>query len=456
MSVEPRSPAVCNSSNKTGGKGEMTKAPISLQDLRRSLYVKAKAEPTWRFWGLYVHVCKMETLDEAYRMAQKNDGAPGIDGVTFEAIKESGVEGFLRQIRDELITSTYRPMPARKKEIPKDGGKVRVLSIPAIRDRVVQGALKLILEPIFEADFQSGSFGYRPKRTAHEAVARVARAIVEEKTRIIDLDLASYFDNVQHSLLLEKVARRVQDDAVMHLLKMILKATGKKGVPQGGVISPLLSNLYLNEVDRMLEKAVDTTRRGKSTNVQYARFADDMVILIDAERRSDWLVKAIDKRLREEFAKLRVEINEDKSRMVDLKKGESFTFLGFEYRRVLSLQRKWRPYYAPKLKKRTALFEKLREIFRQNVSWPVEIVIAKINPVLRGWVNYFRYGHSSSCFSKVKQWVEMKVRQHLMRARGRQGFGWKRWSSTWFYETLGLFDDYKLRRWTSVKVAPAQ
>jgi RNA-directed DNA polymerase len=335
-------------------------------------------------------------------------------------------------------------MQARKKEIPKDGGKkVRVLSIPAIRDRVIQGALKLILEPIFEADFQAGSHGYRPKRTAHEAVAR---AIVEEKTRIIDLDLASYFDNVQHSLLLEKVARRVRDDAVMHLLKMILKATGKKGVPQGGVISPLLSNLYLNEVDRMLEKAVDTTRRGKSTSVQYARFADDMVILIDAERRSDWLVKAIDKRLREEFAKLRVAINEDKSRVVDLKTGESFTFLGFEYRRVLSLQRKWRPYYAPKLKKRTALFEKLREIFRQHISWPVEKVIEKINPILRGWVNYFRVGHSSICFGVVKRWVEEKVRRHLMRARGRRGFGWTRWSSEWLYgrsvcsTTTGSFD----------------
>jgi RNA-directed DNA polymerase len=402
----------------------MTKAPINLQDLRRSLYVKAKAEPSWRFWGLYVHVCKMETLREAYQMARRNDGAPGIDGVTFEAIEESGAESFLVQVRDELVTNTYRPMQARKKEIPKDGGKkVRILSIPAIRDRVG---------------------------------ARVARAIVEEKTRIIDLDLASYFDNVQHSLLLEKVARRVQDDAVMHLLKMILKATGKKGVPQGGVISPLLSNLYLNEVDRMLEKAVDTTRRGKSTSVQYARFADDIVILIDAERRSDWLVKAIDRRLREEFAKLRVEINEDKSRMVDLKKGESFTFLGFEYRRVLSLQRKWRPHYAPKLKKRTALFERLREIFRQHVSWPVETVIAKINPVLRGWVNYFRVGHSSICFGVVKRWVEEKVRRHLMRARGRKGFGWTRWSSEWLYDRLGLFNNYQLRRWSGAKVAPAR
>jgi RNA-directed DNA polymerase len=155
---------------------------------------------------------------------------------TFEAIEESGAESFLRQIQEELVTNTYRPMQARKKEIPKDGNKVRVLSIPAIRDRVVQGALKLILEPIFEADFQTGSYGYRPRRTAHEAVARVTQAIVEEKTSIIDLDLKAYFDNVQHNLLLEKVARRVQDDAVMHLLKMILKATGKKGVPQGGVI----------------------------------------------------------------------------------------------------------------------------------------------------------------------------------------------------------------------------
>ena len=181
----------------------MTKAPSSLQDLRRSLYVKAKAEPAWRFWGLYVHVCKRDTLYEAYRMAKENDGAPGIDGVTFEAIEESGVERFLEQIQDELVSNTYRPMRGRKKEIPKDGvKKVRVLTIPTIRDRVVQGALKLILEPIFEADFQSGSYGYRPKRTAHQAVNRVAQAIVKSKTRIIDIDLRAYFDNVQHYLLL--------------------------------------------------------------------------------------------------------------------------------------------------------------------------------------------------------------------------------------------------------------
>ncbi len=179
------------------GKDDMTKASGSLQDLRRGIYVKAKAEPSWRFWGLYVHVCKMETLQEAYLMAKKNNGAPGIDGVTFEDIEAQGAEGFLQQIRDELTERTYVPLRARKKEIPKDGGsKVRVLSIPAIRDRVVQGALNLILEPIFEADFQPGSYGYLPKRSAHEAVNRVAEAIVQQKTFVIDLDLRAYFDTV--------------------------------------------------------------------------------------------------------------------------------------------------------------------------------------------------------------------------------------------------------------------
>src|SRR5258705_8545531 len=201
----------------------MIKTPIRLQDLRRRIYVKAKAEPTWRFWGLYVHVCKMETLQEAYQMAKSNYGAPGIDGVTFEAIEESGVESFLKQIQDELVQNTYQPMPVRKKEIPKEGStKVRVLSIPAIRDRVVQGALKLILEPIFEADFQSGSYGYRPRRSAHEAVDRVAQAIVQGLTRIIDLDLRAYFDSVQHSLLLEKVARRVQSTMGQRNLQRML------------------------------------------------------------------------------------------------------------------------------------------------------------------------------------------------------------------------------------------
>jgi RNA-directed DNA polymerase len=216
----------------------MRKAPISLQDLRRRLYSKAKTEPAWRFWGLYGHVCKQETLREAYRLAKANDGAPGIDGVTFAAVEAEGVESFLDQLRQKLVERTYRPQRARKVEIPKAGGKMRPLSIPSIRDRVVQGALKLILEPIFEAEFQPGSFGYRPKKSAHAAIQRVSKAILEGKTYVIDFDLRSYFDTVKHHIVLEKVARRVDDEAVLWLLKLLLNATGKQGVPQGGVITP--------------------------------------------------------------------------------------------------------------------------------------------------------------------------------------------------------------------------
>ena len=253
----------------------MTKTSISLQNLRKRIYAEAKADKHKRFWGLYVHVCKMETIRSAYDMAKGNDGAPGIDGVTFEAIEESGLEEFLLDIQGELLSVMYLPMRNRKKEIPKDNGKVRVLGIPAIRDRVVQGALKLILEPIFEADFQEGSFGYRPKRTAHQAVLRVADAVVRDKTRVIDVDLKAYFDAVRHDILLSKVAARVDDDRVLGLLRLILKASGKRGVPQGGVISPLLSNIYLNEVDKMLEKANEVTLESGFTHVEYARFADD-------------------------------------------------------------------------------------------------------------------------------------------------------------------------------------
>ncbi|MCX4172989.1 MULTISPECIES: group II intron reverse transcriptase/maturase [Paraburkholderia] len=434
----------------------MTKASSSLQDLRRGIYVKAKAEPSWRFWGLYVHVCKMETLREAYALARKNNGAPGIDGVTFEAIETQGVEVFLEQIQDELIGGSYRPLRSRRQEIPKDGGKVRVLSIPAIRDRVVQGALKLILEPIFEADFQPGSYGYRPKRTAHEAVHRVATAIVQCKTRVIDLDLRAYFDTVRHHLLLEKVARRVKDDEVMHLLKLMLTASGKQGVPQGGVISPLLSNVYLTEVDRMLERVKGSTRSGKYTYVEYARFADDLVVLIDAHPRNAWLLRVVSRRLREEFAKLQVEVNEEKSRTVDLERAESFGFLGFDFRRLRSIGRQvWRAHYTPKLKKRTALLRKLKEVFRRFQSQPVDRVVQLINPVLRGWVNYFAVGNSSECFSFIRDWVEKKIRRHMGRSRNRRGFGWTRWSRRWLYEELKLFNGYRVRRAAAPKASPA-
>jgi RNA-directed DNA polymerase len=422
----------------------MIKTPIDLQDLRKRIYVKAKAEPAWRFWGLYVHVCKEEALSAAYAMAKHNNGAPGIDGVTFEAIETAGVERFLHGIRDELVSGTYRPLPNRRQEIPKGDGRVRVLGIPCIRDRVVQGALKLILEPIFEADFQDGSYGYRPKRTAHQAVQRVAEAIVSNKTAVIDVDLASYFDTVRHDILLRKVAERVNDDHVLNLLKRILKASGKRGVPQGGVISPLLSNLYLNEVDRMLERAKEVTRRGRFTYIEYARFADDLVILVDGYRQWNWLRDAAWQRLVEELAKLDVQLNHDKTRRLDLTTGTWFGFLGFDFRRVKTRRGVWGVHYTPRQKARTALLQRLKEVFRRFRSQPIDRVIALINPILRGWVNYFRMGHSSRCFGYVRDWVEKKIRRHLMRARQRQGFGWKRWSRQWLHRTLGLYAEYRV------------
>ena len=424
----------------------MIKASVSLQELRRKVYRKAKAEKSHRFWGLYVHVVKEETLQEAYRRARANKGAPGIDGVSFEQIEAKGREAFLVELRNELTQGTYRPLRNRTQTIPKEKGH-RELSIPTIRDRVVQGALALILESVFEADFQDGSFGYRPKRRAHEAVHRVAEAIVKRKSQVIDLDLKDYFGHVRHDILLRKIAERINDERIMSLLKQILKASGKRGVPQGGPLSPLLSNVYLNEVDKMLEQAKEVTRNGNYTYLEYVRFADDLVVLVDEFRRWDWLLKGVLKRLKEELQKLEVPINDEKTRVVDLRAGGSFCFIGFEFREARTLKGKQGVVFAPTLRARTKLLGKLKEIFRRFQSQPVERVISLINPILRGWVNYFRIGTSSRRFGYIKDWVEKKIRRHLMRARKWRGFGWDRWSRQWLYESLGLYGDYSIQRY---------
>ena len=391
-------------------------------------------------------MAELETLRAGYDLAKRNDGAPGSDGVTFEAIEAAGVEAFVATLRAELVARTYRPRRYRRVEIRKaDGKSVRILQIPAIRDRVVQGALKLIIEPIFEAGFHDGSYGYRPKRKAHDAVARVTKAILMGKTQVIDLDLAAYFDSVRHDLLLGKVARRVQDAEILHWLKVMLTASGTHGVPQGGVISPLLSNIYLTEVDAMLERAKAVTRNGSHTYVEYARYADDLAILVNGQWRDGWLLRAVDRRLREELAKLALRLNETKSRIVDLTRGEAFGFLGFIFRRLRSPRGRWWVQKTPALKQRTALLRKLKAVFRRWRSQPVGQVIATINPILRGWVNYFRVGNAARCFGFVKEWVEKKVRRHMMRARGRRGFGWKRWSTARIYRGLGVFNDYRVQ-----------
>ena len=424
----------------------MIKPTNKIQDLRRKIYLKAKSEATWRFWGMYVHICKKETLLESYELCKSNNGSPGVDGVTFEQVEKGGLAQFLKDIQYELETESYFPMRNRIVQIPKGNGKMRNLGIPTIKDRVVQGAVKLILEPVFEADFQSGSYGYRPKRRADQAIAQVAKGIVEEKTRVIDLDLRAYFDTIRHDILLSKVAKRINDDKVLHLLKLMMKSNGKRGVPQGSVISPLLSNIYLTDLDKMLERAISTTREGKYTHVTYVRWADDLVILVDGHRKWDWLYRGIQRRLREELSKVGVEINEEKTKEADLIRGGKFSFLGFEFRRNVNQKGKGWPHYQPKMSARTKLLSKLKSIFNAFVSQPVNKVIERINPILRGWVVYFRVGHSSRCFNYVKDWVYKKIRRHLMRSRKRHGFGWKRWSRDWIYVNTGVFNDYYVKR----------
>jgi len=426
----------------------MIKTPISLQDLRRRIYLKAKSETTHRFWGIFVHVTKMETLGEAYRLAKRNGGAAGIDNLSFADIESAGREEFLMSIRNDLISGNYQPRENRKVDIPKSNGKIRTLQIPTIRDRVVQGSLKLILESIFEADFCPNSYGFRPKRSPHRALAEVRRSVLRRMTRVIDVDLTKYFDTIQHSILLDKIARRVQDPEVLRLVKQIFKIAGKVGVPQGGPFSPLAANIYLNDLDWYFDDIRRKTAEGQYEAINYHRFADDIVITVSGHHtKNGWAERAV-QRLKERLAPLSVSLNSEKTQMVDMLKGDAFSFLGFDFRRVLNRQRtRHFILMTPKKSARKAIKAKIREIIKQGGSSPTREIVSKINEVLAGWVNYFRVGNSSRAFSEVRDYLEMKIRTLLTRRKRRQkrSIGWRRWSNEYIYHVLGLFWGWKLR-----------
>jgi RNA-directed DNA polymerase len=365
------------------GTVRMTKTSVGVQELRKRIGEKAKADPRHRFWGLYTHVWKLDVLEEAYRLAKENNGASGVDGVTFKQIEEEGREELLETLSHELREKTYRPLPCRPVEIPKEGGKVRELRIPAIRDRVVQGAVRLVLEPIFEADFQPGSFGSRPGRNQHQALERVRTGLNRHLHQVIDLDLKSYFDSVRHDLILRKVAKRVRDRDVLWLCKVILKSGGKRGLPQGSVIGPLWVNVFLNDVDKMLERAQMTTKRGVYETVRYTRFVDDLVVLVSSHPRARRWAAAVERRLREELAKLDLTINEEKTRILDFSTGEPFDFLGYTFRWVPSRKnpKKKMTLCRPQKKKRTRFLRELSYTLRRHLHVPVqEVVRDVVNP----------------------------------------------------------------------------
>lgn len=426
----------------------MTKTPINLQDLRRRIYRKAKSDKEHRFWGIYVHVTKIETLKEAYLIARRNGGAPGIDGKSFADIDSQGLDAFLNGIRNELLTGNYKPQENRKVEIPKDNGKVRTLQIPTIRDRVVQGALKLILEAIFEADFCPNSYGFRPKRSPQRALAEVRRSILRRMTRVIDVDLTKYFDTIRHSVLLDKIAKRVEDPDVMHLVKQIIKAAGKMGVPQGGPFSPLAANIYLNELDWYFDNIRRTTSEGGYEAVNYHRFADDIVITVSGHSsKNGWTERAL-KRLKEHLVPLGVSLNTEKTKIVNILNGESFGFLGFDFRRVHNHKRTgFFILMTPKKKARKVIKARIRTIIANGGALTAQEITARINPVLSGWVNYFRVGNSNRAFSEVRDYLEMKIRTLLSRRKRRQkrSIGWQRWSNEYLYEVLGLYWDWRLK-----------
>jgi RNA-directed DNA polymerase len=426
----------------------MTKAPISLQDLRRRIYRKAKSDKTHRFWGLFVHITKIETLEEAYRIAKRNGGAAGIDEQSFADIETQGLAEFLRSMREDLLTGRYQPRPNRRVEIPKGNSKVRILQTPCIRDRVVQGALKLILEAVFEADFCPNSYGFRPQRSPHRALAEVRRSVTRRMSTVIDVDLSRYFDTIRHSMLLDKIAKRIQDPQVLHLVRQILKAGGKVGVPPGGPFSPLAANIYWNEVDWFFDAIRRQTAEGDYEAVNYHRFADDIVITISGHHtKRGWAERAL-QRLQEQFALIGVELNQEKTKVVNLLNGEAFGFLGFDLRRIR--KRKGEGYFilmTPKKKARQAVKAKVRDLLGRSGATPLPVVVKQINATLAGWVNYFRVGNASRAFSEVRDYVEMKIRTLLTRRKRRRksSIGWQRWSNEYLYEVLGLYWDWKLQ-----------
>lgn len=414
------------------------------RQLQRNLYLAAKKDKQRRFHALYDRIFRLDILWRAWKEVRENKGNAGIDGITFEMIEEYGVEEYLLDIQEDLQNKKYRPKPVKRVYIPKPDGKQRPLGIPTIRDRIVQQACKIVIEPVFEANFLDSSYGFRPKRDAKQATEKVKKELYKN-WYVVDADIQGYFDNINHEILLGLLNRRISDRRVIKLCRQWLQAgvieNGKyypteKGSPQGGVISPLLANIYLHVLDSYWENHKDLGI--------IVRYADDAVIVCKTRKDAELAFEHL-KRI---MAKLKLTLNPQKTKIVDMNE-ESFDFLGFRYQKFGKTKcgRKL-PYMMPSKKAMKKVKDAIRAITCRKSSYEgLEQKVEKLNPLIRGWRNYFQHGNSTKRFKQLDEYVWMKLwrrvyyRRKQKKYREHVLYGFRKW-----YATSGIEYFYHLNK----------